>query len=115
MAKLTLAQIGETLRKRRGEKGIRETARVIGISPATLSRVERGNVPDLTTFGKICKWLKIDPAQVLGVEKPAPSGAAAQPAPLVASAHFRVGQTVSPELAKALAELILSAQRMMAS
>jgi len=114
MTKLTLAQIGENMRKKRGERGIRETAREVGISPATLSRVERGNLPDLTTFGKMCIWLRIDPAMVLGVERPVSPGSPAQPAPLVASAHFRAGQTVSPELARALAELILSAQRMMA-
>lgn len=109
MAKITLARLGEMLRNKRGQRGIREVAQEIEISPATLSRVERGNIPDLATFGKICKWLELDPAEVLGLEK----SRASQEAPLVATAHFRTGQTVNPELAKALAEMILAAQRMM--
>lgn len=38
--------------------GMRECALVIGISSATLSRIERGNMPDTLTFAKVCKWLK---------------------------------------------------------
>lgn len=38
--------------------GLREFGEQIGISAATLSRIERGNVPDVETFFKICKWLK---------------------------------------------------------
>jgi transcriptional regulator with XRE-family HTH domain len=32
----------------------------IGISKPTLSRIERGNMPDLLTFFKIVKWLGTD-------------------------------------------------------
>jgi len=113
MAKLTLAQLGEMLRNKRGGRGVREVAHEVGVSPATLSRVERGNIPDLGTFGKICKWLKLDPAEVLGLDKSRVSAQGIQEAPLVATAYFRTGQTVKPELAKALAEMILAAQRMM--
>jgi transcriptional regulator with XRE-family HTH domain len=105
--------LGERLRRARGERGIREAAREIGISAATLSRVERGNVPDIGTFAKVCSWLRIDPAEVLGIGETHSPTKAAQPAALVATAHFRAGQTSSPELAKALAEMILAAQRMM--
>lgn len=37
--------------------GMRECAKEIGISPATLSRIERGKMPDLMTYAKVCKWL----------------------------------------------------------
>lgn len=111
MARLTVQQLGERLRRERGERGIREVATEIGVSPATLSRVERGNVPDLDTFGKLCRWLRVDPGEVLGVDIPrdeSPSDG------VTATAHFRADQITSPELAKALAELILAAQRMLA-
>jgi transcriptional regulator with XRE-family HTH domain len=36
-------------------------AKQIGISKATLSRIEKGNMPDVLTLGKLCKWLKTDP------------------------------------------------------
>ena len=114
MAKVTLAQLGEILRRERGDRGLREVAHEIGVSPATLSRVERGNVPDLGTFAKICRWLKLNPAEVLGVQSSASDAARPSVAPVVATAHYRADQTTSPELATALADLILAAQRMLA-
>lgn len=37
--------------------GMREAGLYIGISAATLSRLERGKLPDLLTFIKTCEWL----------------------------------------------------------
>lgn len=114
MGTLTLHQLGEVLRERRGSRGIREVAAEIAISPATLSRVERGHLPDLNTFGLICKWLEIDPAEVLQIN-PRRENPAAPNQGISANVHFKGGQTSSPALAKALAELIISAQRKLAS
>lgn len=36
---------------------LRECAKQIGISASTLSRVERGRIPDLITYAKLCMWL----------------------------------------------------------
>jgi|SRR5271157_1509758 len=64
---MNLARLGKMITERRSGKGIREVAAEIGISPATLSRVESGRVPDLETFSRICTWLKLDPNKILGV------------------------------------------------
>jgi transcriptional regulator with XRE-family HTH domain len=46
------------IKEKRGKKGLRDTSTEIGgVSPATLSRIEQGKVPDVDTFIKICKWL----------------------------------------------------------
>jgi len=37
--------------------GIRGCAKEIGISPTTLSKVERGHTPDIKSLAKICDWL----------------------------------------------------------
>lgn len=48
------------LKAKRGNKGLRETAEEIGgISAPTLSRIEQGNLPDVETFIKVCKWLDV--------------------------------------------------------
>lgn len=51
--------IGEVLMAWRRESGlnIREGARVIGVSAATLSRIERGKGVDGATMIKLFNWL----------------------------------------------------------
>lgn len=39
--------------------GIREAAKQIGVSPATLSRCENENIPTVLFYANICKWLDI--------------------------------------------------------
>ncbi len=106
MAGITLQTLGRKLSEVRGTRGIREVSEEIGVSPATLSRIERGNLPDLVTFGKICKWLKIDPGKVLGISA-GDKGRNQQAKPLV---HFRRDREICHETAKALADAILVAQ-----
>ena len=84
--------------------GIRATAEKIGISPATLSRIENGHLPDLENFRKLCRWLEVDPASLLGFDTDTLR-------PPVAAVHFRKKQTMPTETASALAEMILAAQR----
>ena len=102
-----LASLGELVARKRGKVGIRTTAREIGLSPATLSRVENGQLPDLANFTKICRWLELDPASVLGFDPEALD----RP---VAAVHFRSRTTMSVETAAALQDLILAAQRSLA-
>lgn len=95
---------GRKVEQARGARGVREVAAEIGVSPATLSRVERGFMPDLETFGRICRWLTVDPAEILGVK----DVVSKRPA---AAVHFRKDQTIHPTTAQALGEMILAAQR----
>lgn len=104
MSALTLQTLGIRVLEKRGSRGVRETALEIGISHSTLSRIERGFLPDLETFSKICKWLKIDPSDVLGVSKPESPNQ-------TVSVHFRKDLAITPTTAEALAQAILCAQR----
>ncbi len=92
-------------------RGVRAVAAKIGISAATLSRVEQGHLPDLGTFSKLCRWLNLDPAEVFGldVERPPVTSAAS-----LATAHLRADRTLDPRLAQALGEMIVRAQVMLA-
>lgn len=38
-----------------------KAAEQIGISKATLSRIEKGNIPDIETLTKLCLWLNKEP------------------------------------------------------
>lgn len=90
---------------RRAGMGVREAAREVGISPATLSRVENGGIPDLESFSKICRWVGEDPAIYLGIK---PASASDH---LSARVHFKKGAAIKQSSAKALAEMILAAQQ----
>jgi DNA-binding Xre family transcriptional regulator len=109
MARITLEQLGPMLKKQRGSVGVRAAAKEIGISAATLSRVESGKQPDLATFAKICDWLEIDPGEVLGCS--AARGSTDRAA--ACSAQFRAERTMSPETARHLTEMILRVQESM--
>ena len=102
----SLKSLGRLVAQKRGKVGIRATARAIGLSPATLSRVENGQLPDLANFTKLCQWLELDPASVLGFDP------ADLDRPTVA-VHFRGSRTMDVNTAAALQNLILSAQEML--
>lgn len=100
---IPIQELGRLIVTRRGSKGVRAAAAEVGVGAATLSRVENGQMPDLQTFAKICKWLELDPGDFLGLRPASESKSAV--------VHFRKRRTVSPDTAASLAELILAAQR----
>ena len=104
MADITLETLGESLREKRGPRGIRLVADEIGISTATLSRIENGHLPDLETFRRVCGWLGADPSTVLGFQNPA--GATTS----ISQVHFKKKKTQSKDTLQALAQMIVVAQ-----
>jgi transcriptional regulator with XRE-family HTH domain len=112
MARLSMSSIGPLLREKRGNKGMREAAGEMGISSATLSRVENGKLPDLETFSKICKWLNISPNEILGCSIPKVKEVTSGHGTVMVHAHLRAEKTLDSDVAKALADMILAAQNM---
>lgn len=110
MSTISLSSLGTMVRNKRGDAKLRETASVIGISPATLMRVESGRIPDVETFGKLCSWLSIDPGRFLGYKKEkATPGPISEP--LSIGAHFKADKTPKQETVTALAKMLLLAMR----
>ena len=68
MGKKTKMTFGDRVRMHR-EKilawSMREAAENIGVSRATLSRVENGKTPDIFTLAKLCRWMGFNEAQAL--------------------------------------------------
>lgn len=106
LAKVTLQNLGTIVREKRGSRGLRTVASEIGTSAPTLSRVESGKMPDLQTFGKLCRWLELDPATLLDVKPQADETGSAQ----IAAAHLKAHRQIDPNTASALANAILRAQ-----
>ena len=99
---MPLEDLGRLIFAMRTERnlGIRAAAREVGISHATLARVEKGFLPDLENYEKIRRWLGIE-ADVM------PTNPAVSDIPQV---HFRREKTATPATAAALARMILAAQ-----
>ena len=81
--------------------GIRAAAREIGISPSTLSRVEKGHVPDVGTLEKVCAWLGEETSRFTGLGN--------------LQIAFKNQKAVPPRVAQALATLIEKASQQFAA
>ena len=109
---MSILKLGKLVMERRGSEGVREFAKKLGVSPATLSRVENGKLPDLETFSKICDKLDLDPAEILQVGKKSTAHSKITSAPPTAvHVHFRADPHQDLEAAQDLAKLILAAQK----
>jgi transcriptional regulator with XRE-family HTH domain len=97
--------LGNLLQQKRGSMGIRAAAGEIGISPATLSRIENGRVPDLDTLRKVCRWLGVDPAEYLGASETRQASVSGL------QVVFKKDRAVSQNTSKALGKLIIAAYR----
>lgn len=92
------AAFGLRVAAKRGATGIRMAARDAGVSPATLSRIENGHVPDIDIFERLCRWIGADPSEFL--DGPAQEA--------VGTVQFKKVNAVSPETALALGELVMA-------
>jgi transcriptional regulator with XRE-family HTH domain len=64
-----VVHIGDNVKRERLKRAIRqdELARMAGITPTTLSRIERNNSePHVSTIRKLAKVLEVTPADLLG-------------------------------------------------
>lgn len=100
------ARLAERVRDKRGDKGLRDAARDIGgISASTLGRIEKGHVPDLDTFIRLCQWLEVSPNLfVKGVPKTEADENVS--APEAIAAHFRADKSLTMETADSLAAMV---------
>ncbi|WP_338608119.1 helix-turn-helix transcriptional regulator [Pelagibacterium nitratireducens] len=97
---MRIDQLGALVARKRGSMGIRAAAAEVGVSPTTLSRIERGHVPDVGTLQKVCEWIEEDPAQFTGIGG--------------LQIAFKKQQAVSAATAKSLAVLIELASKQFA-
>ena len=65
--KFHIEEFTQAIIKKRKEDNIslRDLAKVVGSTCATLSRLEHGQMTTIDTFCKVCVWLKKDPKDFL--------------------------------------------------
>jgi transcriptional regulator with XRE-family HTH domain len=106
MNSLNSALLAEMVKSKRGKSGLRETAAAIGgISAPTLSRIENGNLPDIDTYFRICKWLDV-PTDYFAVKTHKKKEEKSSETKQEIIAHLRADKTLPPSTAEALIEMI---------
>lgn len=141
MPDLNIDALATLLRARRREKhlSLRDLSDEIGVSLNTLSRVERGHVPDRKNFLRIVEWLEVPAehflesadesstpeviARHLRSDRRLPESAAAQIAEMVeemyhrlvgeqpaVALHLRSAKTFTPRAGALLAEILSDMQ-----
>ncbi len=128
---LNIVELGEYVkRKREDEKvSLREVAKRINVSASTLSRIENGiGVPDSATLARLAAWLGIPLERLMkgsSIGEHLTREASddwAEPViyfptesmPNIVEAHLRADRKISPDMAKALAELFRVAYKQFA-
>lgn len=101
MSEQDISALGAVLKARRREKrlSLRDLADQTGVSLNTLSRVERGHVPDLKNFQRIVDWLELPAEHFL-----APMGKTSTPE--VIARHLRSDQRLSNEAVTKMLALV---------
>jgi transcriptional regulator with XRE-family HTH domain len=102
-------------RKREADHlSLRGVAKLTGVSPSTLSRIEtaKGFIPDATTLAKLCQWLEIPIERIVGLIGGPRSDRAqmvvhypTEPTPSIVEAYLRADPELTPETAQALSDL----------
>ena len=101
---LNTEKLSAMLKSKRGNKGLRAVAQEIGgVSASTLSRIEKGNLPDVDTFIRICKWIELSPQEFTNDENSSYRQASNQE---IILSHLRADRTLPPKTIAALSEMI---------
>src|SRR5258706_15170917 len=92
------------LKARRGDMGLREAVQQIGdISPATLSRIENGRIPDMDVFLRLCDWIGL-PAETFVKRE---TDVTTEPKTIeVIEAHLRADRNLDHAAAEAIANMV---------
>ena len=102
---LNADKLATLVRSKRGNRGLRETAKEIGkVSPSTISRVENGKTPDMETFLALCDWLEVPPAELINSTEEKNGS----DSPEAIAIQLRADKNLDPAIADALASLVKS-------
>lgn len=99
--KIDTGKLSSMVKSKRGNKGLRDVSKEIGVSAPTLSRVEQGKMPDVDTFIKLCEWLGVttDTFTVNGAK-------GLKPGKVALVAHLRAEKELEPETVNMLIKMI---------
>lgn len=108
------SELGRAIRRKREElnMSLRDVADETGVSASTLSRIENGTgKPDADNIARLTTWLNVPMERIMGSrllegdENKAVIYFPQEAMPDIVEAHLRADRNLTPDTAKALAEL----------
>lgn len=104
-------QLGPELRRRRREDALslRDVEEATGVSPSTLSRVERGHIPDVGVISKLADWLGV---YVQAAGKSAGQIESDEDLIRAIEVHLRANKNLSEQVAREVARSYEAVMRM---
>lgn len=116
MNAVDLNRLSAYLRTKRGNRGLREVADEIGgVSASTLSRIEQGNIPDLETYLRICKWLGVSADEFSKAAAPSAEKPVTKDLAEVIEAQLRAERKLSRSAINAISQVVRFAYQASAS
>lgn len=108
---LDISDLGRLVSEKRADEGLsmRQAADRARVSFSTLSRVEGGAQPDLSTFTSLCAWLGVDPSRFF-----TPIARRTQTPLDEAIEHLITDPALSPEAAERIADVVRDLHRALA-
>lgn len=97
-----LEDLGPMVRRHRSERrlSLREASEESGVPFSTLSRIEKGRLPDLVNFRRIVEWLGVP------VDEFFAPGASVEATPNVIAEHLKADPSLTPEAATKIAGIV---------
>jgi transcriptional regulator with XRE-family HTH domain len=109
---VNVAELGKYIKRRRQSErlSLRGVAQQTQVSASTLSRIENSTgTPDFPTLARLARWLNIPLERIVGgVDGQSGEAVVYYPqesTPDIVEAHLRADQNLTPDTARALAEL----------
>jgi len=108
---INTADLGKAIKRRREELklSLRDVADIVDVSASTLSRIENGTGrPDADNIARLSQWLNMPVDRLFRHESSSVEPVIYYPheaTPDIIEAHLRADKDLTPETAKALAEL----------
>ncbi len=99
--KIDTVKLSNMIKTKRGDKGLRDVSKEIGVSAPTLSRIEQGKVPDVETFIRLCEWLEVSADNFTKSY-----GITANAGKMALVAHLRAEKELEPETVNMLLKMI---------
>lgn len=100
---ISISELAQAVRSKRGSASLSAIAERTSVSASTLSRIERGQIPDLTNLEKLAAWLEVE---IRAAEHQTDGIPSATDVRRVVEVHLRAARNLPDDTARAVARTV---------